>query len=105
MGLEDIYKDVKLNDHMFEVALCKVQTKKDILRMFYALKKKNVKEIPGITYYQTDHIDIAFNEIPLSSWCVDGEELKHHTNLFHLEVRKGFKMLLPSDNVTKLFNE
>ncbi len=105
LGLDNIYKDVKLNDHMFEVALCNVKNKKDILHMFYSLKKMDVKSIPGITYYQTNKIDIEFENVPISSWCIDGEEFKHHEKKFHLEVKKGFKMLLPSDNVTKLFRK
>ena len=105
LGLESIYKDVKLNDHMFEVAFCKVQSRKDILNILYCLKTMDLHEIPNITYYQTDQIDIVFDENLTSSWCVDGEKLEKKSKAFHLEVKKGFKMIVPKDNITKLFNE
>ncbi len=105
LGVENIYKDMKLNDNMFEVALCHVKSKKEILNKLYQLRTMDIHKIPGITYYQTDQIDINFSEVPSSSWCVDGEEMKHNTQTFHLEVRKGFKMLIPKENVDKLFQE
>ncbi len=103
LGLENIYKDVKLNDHMFEVALCNLKTKKEILAALYSLRTTVLSNIPGITYYQTKQIDIQFDDVPPSSWCIDGEEFKHHDKVFHLEVRRGFQMLIPKDNVEKLF--
>ncbi len=105
LGLENIYKDVKLNDHMFEVALCDLKTKKEILSALYGLRTVDLSKIPGVTYYQTDHIDIHFEEVPHSSWCVDGEEYKSTEKDYHLEVKQGFKMLIPKDNVEKLFNQ
>ena len=88
---------------MFEVALCNLKTKKEILAALYSLRTTVLSNIPGITYYQTKQIDIQFDDVPPSSWCIDGEEFKHHDKVFHLEVRRGFQMLIPKDNVEKLF--
>lgn len=105
LGIDNIYKDVKLNDNMFEVALFHVKTKKDIMHMLYCLRTMDVEHIPGVTYHRTNKIEITFEDVPSSSWCIDGEELKNDTNSFCLEVHQGFQMLLPKENVDKLFQE
>ena len=66
---------------------------------------RDIDKIPGITYYQTDSIEIEFLNPPKSSWCIDGEEFKSMDTKFSLKVVKGPKMLMPKENVKRLFNE
>lgn len=103
-GIDNIYDDVKLDDNMFEVLFCDVKTKRDLLKTFYSIRTKNIKEIPNVKYYQTNNLKIEFDTIPESSWCLDGEEYKHNNKIFEFTIDKSCYMLLPKVNVSKLFN-
>lgn len=102
-GVDDIYYDVKLNDNKFEVALANVKDKKDMLKMLVLINTKDLKDIPGITYYQTDNLEIEFIDYPKTSWCIDGEELKSSKMKFKFEIDKRTTMLMPRENIKKLF--
>lgn len=102
-GVNDVYYDVKLDDKMFEVAFANIQTKKDMLKMLVQISTMEIKDIPNITYYQTDNLEIEFLNGPKSSWCIDGEEYKSPKTKFTFSVTNNTKMLLPKENIDKLF--
>lgn len=102
-GVDDIYYDVKLNDNKFEVALAKVNTKADMIKMLVMTQTRDIKDIPGIDYYQTSNFEIEFIDKPKTSWCIDGEELKVKTNKFKFEIDRSTTMLMPKENISKLF--
>ena len=104
-GFNDVYYDIKLNDGKFEVAMAKVKTKPDLFRIFAMLGTRDIKDIPEITYYRTDNIEIEFLDKPKTSWSIDGEEFKTDDMKFSLKVVKGPKMLLPKNNAKILFND
>ncbi len=104
-GVDDIYYDVKMDDNMFEVALANPKTKPDILRMLVQVTMKDVKEVPGITYFQTNHFEIEFLDKPKTSWCIDGEEYKTNKLKYEFKVEQRMKMLIPKTNAKKLFNK
>ena len=103
-GLNNVYHDVLLDDNKFEIALCDVKSKRNLIKTFYNIRTKNMKDIPNIKYYQTDNIKIIFNKVP-PSWCVDGEELNHENKVFSLKIDKRSFMLLPKKNIKKLFKK
>lgn len=103
-GVDNIYDDVKLDDNKFEVLMCDIKNKWDIIKAVYNLKRKNMNEISNFTYFKTDKIKLEFDEIP-PSWCIDGDELKHNTNTFEIKINKDNYMLLPTKNIKKLFEE
>ena len=102
-GVNDIYYDVKLDDKMFEVAFADIRTKKDMLKMLVQINTMEIKEIPGITYFQTDNLQIEFLNGPKTSWCIDGEEYKSTKTKFEFKVENNMKMLLPKANIKRLF--
>lgn len=104
-GINDIYYDIKLDDKMFEVAFANLKTKKDMLKMFFLINNKDVKYIPGITYYQTNNLEIEFLNQPKTSWCIDGEEYKNSKNKFTFKIERNTKMLMPKESINKLFKE
>lgn len=104
-GVDDIYYDVKMDDNMFEVALANPKTKADILRMLVQVTMKDVKEVPGITYYQTNNFEIEFLNKRKTSWCIDGEEYPSSSNKFTFKVEQKIKMLIPRTNAKKLFDK
>lgn len=101
-GLKNIYDDVKLDDNKFEVLLCNIKNKMDILKALYYLKRRELNDIPLFTYFKTDNIKLEFDNIP-PSWCIDGDELTHENNTFEIKINKDNYMLLPTKNIDKLF--
>ena len=90
---------------MFEVALAKVKTKKDMIKILALINTIDVKDIPNVTYYQTNNLELEFLNPPKSSWCIDGEELKSTEMKYVFKVVKDMKMLVPQENINKLFEE
>ncbi len=104
-GQPDVYYDVKLDDNMFEVALVNVKNLRELSKLLVLASSVDVKTIPGITYYRTNHFELEFPSIPDTSWCLDGEEYKEETNHFTFRVEQSMKMLIPSENIHELFDE
>ena len=103
-GVPNIYPDVKLDDNKFEVLLCDIKNKWDIIKALHYLKRREMNDIPGFTYFKTDNIKLEFDKIP-PAWCIDGDELPTDTDMFEIKINKSNTMLLPSKNVDKLFEE
>ena len=104
-GVDNIYPDIKLDDNKFEVLLCTIKNKTEIIRSLYHISNKGVENIPGCEYYCTSNIKIEFDDIPGYSWGLDGEEFKSNTNVFEFSVNKDIDILLPEYNIEKLFVE
>lgn len=104
-GVSDIYYDVKLDDNKFEVALADVKNYRDLVKMFILMNVVDIKDIPGITYYKTNNLEIEFYDNPKTSWCVDGEEYINPIHKYKFRVEKDMKMLMPKKNIKELFEE
>ena len=102
VSVKNILDDVKLDDNKFEVLLLKIKNKFDIFKILHYLKRRELNEIPGVTYFKTNNIKLEFDEVP-PSWCIDGDELTHNEKVFEITVNKDNYMLLPSKNVSLLF--
>ena len=89
---------------MFEVVLCKSTDKKEILKILYLLKTRNLEDIKEIEYYKTNNIEIEFNE-EIPSWCIDGEKYEQKDKKFLFTVDDNTKMIMPKKNIDKLFEE
>ena len=101
-GVNNIYDDVKLDDNKFEVLLCDIKNKWDIIRAVHYLTHRKLEDIPVFKYYKTDNIKLEFDEVP-PSWCIDGDELTHESKKFEIKINKDNDMLLPTKNIEKLF--
>ncbi len=102
-GINNFYKDVKLDDNKFEVLLCNITKKSDIIKSLYYLKTHDITKIPGFYFYKTDNIKFKFKNYERENWCIDGEELKSHRKEYEIKVIKDFEMLLPQTIDENLF--
>lgn len=102
-GINNFYKDVKLDDNKFEVLLCNISKKKDILKSLYFLTLYDVHKVPGIYSYKTDKLKIRFIDKPKKPWCLDGEMLDSIDSSYIITIDRNMKMMIPSKNVSKLF--
>lgn len=105
-SINNIYKDVKLNDGKFEVALCTATKKVDIIRIAsLVLTATDLSKITGIEYYQTNRFEIDFDKNYKIPCCLDGEEYKIRKSNYVFTVNKDVNMLVPSKNIAKLFEK
>ena len=104
-GFDDVYYDVKLDDNKFEVAFCHVKNKAEMMKYFILLNNMDAKDVPGVVYHQTDNLEIEFLDSPKTSWCIDGEEYKSAKKKFKFSIDRKTKMVLPKENIVKLFEQ
>lgn len=102
-GINNFYKDVKLDDNKFEVLLCNISKKKDIVKSLYFLTMYDVSRVPGIYSYKTDKLKIKFVDEIKKPWCIDGEKLNSLDNTYEITIDNSLKMMIPKKNVNKLF--
>lgn len=103
-GVKNIYKDVLLDDNKFEVVLCTISKKKDILKSLYFLTMYDPSKVPGIYFYKTNEIKLTINNAENKTWCIDGEKLEKTKNdTYHIQIQKNIKILVPKKNISKLF--
>lgn len=102
-GVNNVFHDVKLNDNKFEILLCNLRKRKDILRTLYYLRKTDITHVPGFYFHKTDNIKIRINDESKVSWCIDGERLDIDTPEVEIKVDRNVKIMIPKVNVDKLF--
>lgn len=101
-GINNFYNDVKLNDNKFEIMLCSLNRKIDIIKAFYILKTSGASHISGVEIYKTSNLKIEFLDNP-KAWCTDGEKFYDNSNVFEVKLENKVKMLIPDKFVDKLF--
>ncbi|MDO4395100.1 MAG: YegS/Rv2252/BmrU family lipid kinase [Mycoplasmatota bacterium] len=102
-GINNFYRDVKLDDNKFEVLLCNICKKKDIIRSLYFLTMYDVHKVPGIYSYKTDKLKIKFVKKPKKPWCIDGEKLDKIVKDYEITIDRDIQMMIPRKNIDKLF--
>lgn len=102
-GINNFYKDVKLDDNQFEVLLCNFDKKTDIIRSLYFLTLYDVEKVPGIHFYKTNNIKIKFADKPKKNWCIDGEMFNDEGLNFNISIDRNIQMMIPKKNIGKLF--
>lgn len=102
-GIDNFYKSVKLDDNTFEVLLCDLTTKADIVKSLYHLTTKDITKVPGFKFYKTSSFKVKFSEVPKKCWCIDGEKLDSLEKEYRIEIENGVSLLLPTKNIEKLF--
>ena len=102
-GINNFYHDVKLDDSKFEVMLCSLNRKRDILKAIYMLKTSDIHKVSGVEIYKTNNLKIHFKEKNKMFWCVDGEKLNKQGLDFNIGLINNVKIKIPEKNIEKLF--
>ena len=102
-GINNFYKDIKLNDDKFEVLLCNITRLKDIVRTLYFFALYDASKIPGFYFYKTDNLKIKFNNPIKKPLCIDGESLDDLSGCYDIKIDHDVYVLMPSKNVDNLF--
>ena len=104
-GINNFYKDIKLNDNKFEVLLCNITRLKDIVKTLYFFALYDASKIPGFYFYKTDNLKIKFNSALKKPLCIDGESLDDMSGIYDIKIDRDVYVLMPSKNVESLFVE
>jgi len=102
-GINNFYKDIKLNDNKFEVLLCNITRLKDIVRTLYFFAVYDASKIPGFYFYKTDNMKIKFNSSIKKPLCIDGESLDDLSGSYDIKIDHDVYVLMPSKNIDNLF--
>lgn len=102
-GINGFFKDVKLNDNKFEVLLCNITTKTDIIKSLYYLTTSDITKVPGFSFHKVSSMKIKFNNKERRNWCIDGEKLEDDSDVYEIKVKRDIKLLLPKKNIPELF--
>ena len=102
-GVNNIYKDVKLDDDRFEVLFCTIRRKKDLLKSLYFLTKYDFSNVPGLYFYRTNNLKIKINNRDKKCFGIDGEKLEDESDTFVIKNIPGIRVMLPKKNIKKLF--
>ena len=102
-GFNDFIKDVKLDDDRFEVLLCNITRKKDIIKSLYYLTKSDITKVPGFYFHKVNKMKIRFNDSQKINWCIDGERLDDDSREFEIKVLRNVRLLIPKKNIKNLF--
>jgi YegS/Rv2252/BmrU family lipid kinase len=102
-GINNFYKDVKLDDDTFEVLFCNFRRRIDILRTFTLLLTTDITKVSGLEFYKTNHIEVKFYDYPKNAWCVDGEKLDRSVLKYDISNIRNVKIMMPTKNIDKNF--
>ena len=104
-GINNFYKDIKLDDNKFEVLLCNITKLKDIVKTLYFFALYDASKIPGFYSYQTDNIKIKFNSPLKKPLCIDGESFDDMSGSYNMKIDHNVYVLMPKKNINSLFVE
>ena len=104
-GINNFYKDIKLDDNKFEVLLCNITKLKDIVKTLYFFALYDASKIPGFYFYQTDNIKIKYNSPLKKPLCIDGESFDDMSGSYNIKIDHNVYVLMPKKNINSLFVE
>lgn len=102
-GINNIYKNIKLDDNSFEVLLCELKTKKEVIKSLYHMKRRDITTANGFKFFRTNSLVMNFDKPLTKGFSVDGEELKDKDTTFKIDIVRNIKILIPDKNIKKLF--
>ncbi len=102
-GINNFYKDVKLDDNQFEVLFCNFKRRVDIIKTFTILMTTDIERVSGVEFYKTNHLEIKFADYPKKAWCIDGEKLDRAVLNYEISNVRNVKIMMPKKNIDKIF--
>ncbi len=102
-GIQNFYKNVKLDDNTFEVLLCDLTAKKDMAKSLYFLTTSDITKAPGFYFYKTNKLEVKFAKKQEMGWSLDGEKYVEDTDTYNIKIVRNVQILLPKKNIKKLF--
>ena len=93
-GINNFYKDVKLDDDTFEVLLCSIEKRSTMLKNLFKLGIKDITKVNGVEIYRTNKFKIKFNNKLKKPWTIDGEKYPSGDKYYEITINKDIKFRL-----------
>lgn len=102
-GINNFYKDIKLNDNRFEILLCNITKLRDVVKTLYFFARYDASKIPGFYFYKTNNFKFKFVKPIKKPLCIDGESLDDLSGEYTIAIDRNVHVLMPNKNIDKLF--
>ena len=102
-GINNFYRDVKLDDDKFEVLFCNFRRRIDMIKTFSLLMTHDASKVSGVEFYKTNKIELKFHDNPKNSWCIDGEKLETEELKYEIHNIRNVQIMMPTKNIDKIF--
>lgn len=99
-GINNFYKDVKLDDDIFEVLFCSIEKRSTMLKSLFKLGIKDITKVSGVELYRTSRLKIKFNNKLKKPWTIDGEKYPDRDKYYEITINKSIKFRI-SDKAIK----
>ncbi len=103
-GIQNIFTNIKLDDGLFEVLICDIKKKKELVKALMYLATNDISNVPGLYYYKTDKLVIKNQNSKKIVWDVDGEKKITEEERIEIKLSK-VNLMIPSININKLFTK
>ncbi|MBR6073347.1 MAG: YegS/Rv2252/BmrU family lipid kinase [Bacilli bacterium] len=104
-GMNSFFKNVKLDDDLFEVYIVTAKKRLDILRALGLSAFSGPKNVQDVISFRTNNIKLKFKERLKKNWCIDGEKLEINTYTYDIRNTQSIRLMVPKKNVSKLFTK
>ena len=104
-GMDSFFKNVKLDDDLFEIYIVTAKKRLDILRALGLSIFKGPKNIENVISFRANNIKVKFKERLKKNWCIDGEKLELNTLTYDIKNNHSISFLVPKKNISKLFTK
>lgn len=99
-GINNFYKDVKLDDNTFEVLFCSIEKRSTMLKSLFKLGIQDITKVSGVELYRTNKLKIKFNNKLKKPWTIDGEKYPNKDKYYEIKINKNV-MFRISDKAIK----
>ena len=93
-GIKSFYKDVKLDDDTFEVLICSVKSRRELLRGLVDMGLYEIDKVPAVKIIRTNNLKIKFKSRLRKPWTIDGEKLNTKTDTYEIKIVKNVRFRL-----------
>lgn len=90
-GINNFYKDVKLDDDTFEVLFCSISKRRKLLKCLLDLGLYDITKVSGVEMYRTNNLKIKFNNKLKKPWTFDGEKYFQKPDYYDIRLNKNIK--------------
>lgn len=100
-GINNFYRDVKLDDDMFEVVFCSTSKRIKLLKSLVDLELYDASRVNGITMYRTNNLKIRFKNKLKKPFTIDGEKYPKKEDSYDIKIYKKLKFRITKKSVEK----
>lgn len=98
-GINNFYKDVKLDDDTFEVLFCSIRKRSDLLRSLFRLGITDITKVNGVELYKTNKMKIKFLNKLKKPWTIDGEKYPNRDTFYEITINKDIKFRISNQAI------